>query len=100
MAGIKEMINHPKHYNIEGRKECIEEMIDKWGTGFVALWCEMTAYKYEYRAGWKDNSTMEEDNKKREWYLNKAKELNTISFEREWYLNKAKELNTTSFDNI
>ena len=29
MAEIKEMINHPKHYNIEGRKECIDEMIDR-----------------------------------------------------------------------
>jgi len=76
MAETKEMINHPKYYNIEGRKECIEEMIDKWGKSFAALWCEMTAYKYEYRAGRKDNNSAEQDNEKREWYLNKAEELN------------------------
>ena len=33
----KELVNHQKHYNIEGRKECIEEMIDKWGQGLIAL---------------------------------------------------------------
>ena len=39
-------VNHPKHYNIPGRKECIEEMLDifgienvffPFGTVFVAL---------------------------------------------------------------
>lgn len=81
MRETKEMIDHPKHYNIAGRKECIEEMIGRWGTGFVALWCEMTAYKYEYRAGEKENNSSEQDNKKREWYLNKAKELRNPMFD-------------------
>lgn len=27
----KEQVNHPAHYNIPGRKECIDEMIDNWG---------------------------------------------------------------------
>ena len=72
---MNEMVNHPAHYNAPGRKECIEEMIDKWGEGAVAMWCEMTAYKYEYRAGTKEGESAERDNAKREWYLNKAKEL-------------------------
>lgn len=80
MEENKEIINHPRHYNIEGRKECIEEMIDKWGVGLVGLWCDITAYKYEYRAGQKDNNSIEQDNKKREWYLKKAEELKNPLF--------------------
>ena len=32
----KEQVNHPEHYNISGRKECIEEMIEIWGPQAVA----------------------------------------------------------------
>ena len=70
-----EQVNHPAHYNAPGRKECIEEMVDKWGREFTAVWCEMTAYKYEYRAGTKDGNPEEQDMAKRQWYLDKAKEL-------------------------
>ena len=70
-----EQVNHPAHYNAPGRKECIEEMVDKWGTEFTAVWCEMTAYKYEYRAGMKESNSKEQDMAKRKWYLDKAKEL-------------------------
>lgn len=85
MAEIKEMINHPKHYNIVGRKECTDEMIDrmvnKWGRGAVSMWCEINAYAYEYQAGQKETDTAEQDYKKREWYLNKAKELKDFQSE-------------------
>lgn len=70
-----EQVNHPVHYNTPGRKECIEEMIDRWGPETVATWCEITAYKYEYRAGLKDGNSDEQDTAKRQWYLDKAKEL-------------------------
>ena len=70
-----ELVNHPAHYNTPGRKECIEEMVDKWGAEQTAKWCEMTAYKYEYRAGEKGGNPKEQDMKKRQWYLDKAKEL-------------------------
>lgn len=70
-----EQVNHPAHYNIPGRKECIEEMIDKWGREFVAVWCEITAFKYEYRAGEKNGNSEEQDMSKRQWYLDKANEL-------------------------
>lgn len=70
-----ELVNHPAHYNAPGRKECIEEMIDIWGREQTAIWCEMTAYKYDYRAGTKEGEPDERDMSKRRWYLNKAKEL-------------------------
>lgn len=71
----KELVNHPAHYNAPGRKECIEEMIDKWGREQTAIWCEMTAYKYDYRAGTEEGEPDERDMAKLQWYLDKAEEL-------------------------
>lgn len=68
-----EMINHPSHYNLPNRKECIDEMIDIYGLKDVAKWCEITAYKYKYRAGHKDSLT--QDVQKAIWYTIKAHEL-------------------------
>ena len=45
-----DMVNHPSHYNLPNRKECIDEMIDIYGLKDVAKWCEITAYKYKYRS--------------------------------------------------
>ena len=45
-----EMVNHPSHYNLPGRKESIDEMIDIYGLKDVAKWCEITAYECKYRA--------------------------------------------------
>ena len=66
-------VNHPSHYNLPDRKECIDEMIDIYGLKDVAKWCEITAYKYKYRAGHKDSAT--EDMSKATWYIIKAREL-------------------------
>lgn len=68
-----EIVNHPSHYNLPDRKECIDEMIDIYGLKDVAKWCEITAYKYEYRAGHK--GSVGEDMSKAEWYTDKAHEL-------------------------
>lgn len=68
-----EMVNHPSHYNLPDRKECIDEMIDIYGIKNVAKWCEITAYKYKYRAGHKDSFT--QDMQKATWYTIKAREL-------------------------
>lgn len=68
-----EMVNHPSHYNLPNRKECIDEMIDIYGLKDVAKWCEITAYKYKYRAGHKGSVT--EDMSKAAWYTVKAREL-------------------------
>ena len=68
-----EMVNHPSHYNLPDCKECIDEMIDIYGLKDVAKWCEITAYKYKYRAGHKDSLT--QDVQKAIWYTIKAHEL-------------------------
>ena len=70
-----DMVNHPSHYNLPDRKECIDEMIDKYGIKAVESWCEITAYKYRYRAGHKDS--LEQDMQKAMWYTIKAHELNS-----------------------
>lgn len=67
-----ENVNHPKHYNIPGRKECIEEMLDKFGVVAVRNFCILNAYKYNYRHELKGGI---EDIKKAEWYINKYAEL-------------------------
>ena len=74
-----EMVNHPSRYNLPDRKECIDEMIDIYGLKDVAKWCEITAYKYEYRAGHKDSAA--EDMSKAAWYTVKACELKS---KRRW----------------
>ena len=74
-----DMVNHPSHYNLPDRKECIDEMIDIYGLKDVTKWCEITAYKYEYRAGHK--GSVAEDMSKAEWYMDKARELNS---KRRW----------------
>lgn len=66
-------INHPAHYNIPGRKECIEEMLEIYGPSAVYMFCTLNAYKYKYRAGHKDNK--EQDEAKALWYINKAAEM-------------------------
>lgn len=68
-----DMVNHPSHYNLPDRKECIDEMIDIYGLDDVAKWCEITAYKYKYRAGHKGPAV--EDMSKAAWYAVKACEL-------------------------
>lgn len=74
-----DMVNHPSHYNLPDRKECIDEMIDIYGLKDVAKWCEITAYKYEYRAGHK--GSVAEDMSKAAWYIIKAREFKS---KRRW----------------
>ncbi|MDY5882877.1 MAG: DUF3310 domain-containing protein [Roseburia sp.] len=75
----KEMVNHPSHYCRPGRKECIDEMIDLYGIEATEQWCRMTAYKYHYRMGLKDDIAQEVG--KAEWYERKADELHKWIFE-------------------
>jgi len=63
---MKENINHPSHYNQEGRKECIVEMKEKFGNAAVKDFCMLNAYKYLYRA---DNKNGVDDLKKAVWYI-------------------------------
>ena len=68
----KEMVNHPSHYN-QYPKETIDMMVDIFGKEATRQWCVMAAFKYRMRMGLKDD--IQQDFKKEQWYLNKAKEL-------------------------
>ena len=69
-----EMVNHPSHYN-QYDIEVIDMIIKIWGPEAAALWCEITAFKYRMRMGTKPDNSIEQDIKKEQWYLNKAKEI-------------------------
>lgn len=65
---MKDNVNHPEHYNIPRRKECIEEMIEKYGQEVVLSFCLLNRYKYHYRA---DRKNGKEDICKAAWYENR-----------------------------
>lgn len=56
-------VNHPPHY--QGAHECIEVMQAMFGVEAVKAFCRCNAFKYRFRADWKDGV---EDIKKAEWY--------------------------------
>ena len=73
MSNIDESkVNHPKHYQLPGRKECLEEMLDIFGLDKVMAFCELNAYKYRYRHALKNG---DEDLAKATWYENKLQTL-------------------------
>lgn len=65
-------VNHPPHYT-QCEIECIDAMAILFGKEAVATFCKLNAFKYKYRAPFK--GSQEEDLKKADWYLKKAKEL-------------------------
>ena len=67
-SGLLSDVNHPSHYNLPGRKECIVEMLETFGVQKTKAFCELNAYKYRYRAGWKGDK--EKDLAKADWYEN------------------------------
>ena len=69
-----EMVNHPSHYN-QYDIEVIDMIIKIWGPEIAALWCDITAFKYRMRMGTKPDNSVEQDIKKEQWYLNKAREI-------------------------
>lgn len=66
-------VNHPSHYNKQGRRECIDEMCDLFGIANTQIFCLENAYKYLYRAGEKEGNSKEQDLNKCKWYLDWAK---------------------------
>ena len=58
-------VNHPAHY--QGAHECIEVMQAMFGVEAVKAFCRCNAFKYRFRADWKNGV---EDIKKAEWYEN------------------------------
>lgn len=75
-------VEHPNHYNTPGRKECIVEMIEKYGFYSVANFALLNSYKYLYRIGLKDGNPSENEFKKAQWYFdwvtNKSAELRIL----------------------
>lgn len=70
-----EYVNHPDHYQKEGRKECIVEMQDRFGSYITIIFDLTNAYKYLYRAGLKENNSIEQEIAKARWYYNHAMSL-------------------------
>ena len=69
-----EQVNHPAHYKKNG-KECIELMREEYGDDAVYNFCICNAFKYKFRAGYKDGNSMEQDLAKANWYKNYADRL-------------------------
>lgn len=72
-----DVVNHPSHYT-NGGMECFDEMLLVFGEKIVAHFCLCNAWKYRYRALYKNG---EEDIKKSHWYMNKYKELTSNEWE-------------------
>lgn len=73
----KEMVNHPLHYQgleVNGTNvECIDAMEGLKGWYNTAIFCELNAFKYNWRVGEKDMIPQELG--KIAWYGDRAKEL-------------------------
>lgn len=70
MIADREQVNHPNHYNIPGKRECIVAMKEDYGDHLTAVFCLMNSYKYLYRAGQKDGNSKDQDIAKARWYYN------------------------------
>ena len=74
---MSEQVNHPNHYNLAGRKECIVEMEEKYGPEITAIFCLTNSYKYLYRAGAKFGNPARQDIDKARWYFDYCNKLIT-----------------------
>lgn len=72
MNNTNNKVDHPSHYN-QGGMEVIDQMVVLFGVEKVIAFCELNAYKYRMRAGYKDDIV--QDINKATWYENKAKKL-------------------------
>ena len=66
---MTEHVNHPNHYNIPGKPECIQQMLDIYGMEVTMTFCLTNAFKYIYRAGQKEGNSKEQDLAKALWYF-------------------------------
>ena len=65
-------VNSPAHYT-QGRTEVFDMMLAIWGAEKVKTYCEINAFKYRMRAGYKADAV--QDIEKAKWYETKAKTL-------------------------
>lgn len=75
-------VNHPDHYNLPGKKECIEQMIDDFGSVATSIFDLLSAYKYLYRAGNKPDNSYTQDIQKVDWYVDHVERLGTLDNEQ------------------
>lgn len=80
------LIDHPSHYNKDGRKECIDEIVDLFGMEYAQVFCLTNAYKYLYRAGSKEGNSTMQDMQKCKWYLEWAGTHGTDKLVKEYDL--------------
>lgn len=71
----KELVVHPKHYNKADRRECWDEMMELFGPSAVVMFDVLSAYKYYYRAGSKENNPEEQDLEKIKVYMEHAQRI-------------------------
>ena len=72
---MSDNVNHPFYYQQEGRKECIEEILDALGTDGTIHFCIGNVMKYLYRMNEKGSAL--KNVLKAEWYCNYANKLDT-----------------------
>ena len=65
-------VYHPSHYNIPGKKECWDEMVERFGVEATKIFCKLNSFKYLYRHEEKNGH---EDLEKAANYKNKFIEL-------------------------
>ncbi len=76
---------NPSHYVQDDGRQTWEHMVDKWGEEKTALWCEMTAFKYQDRIGRKPGEDEEREKNKIKWYEDKAEELRTLAKKKKFW---------------
>lgn len=69
-----EMVNHPKHYNIF-MSEAINMAERIYGTEWLAIAAEITAFFYQVRMGAKPDNSLEQECAKRDWWLARRDEF-------------------------
>lgn len=69
---VTDVVNKPEHYT-NRRRDVFDQMVDLFGKEAMVNYCEITAFKYRMRAGYKND--IAEDINKALWYENKLKEL-------------------------
>ena len=65
---MEENVFEPAHYVKEGGVECIDVMVQLYGSARVREWAEITAFKYQWRQGNKEGNSSEQDKMKSIWY--------------------------------
>ncbi len=72
MSNDHDNVNHPAHYERYNAVECIDEMVEVFGTVAVMHFCLCNVWKYRYRSADKNGK---EDIEKSDWYMRKYLEL-------------------------